>query len=156
MQHHARIDVCLELLSVCTAFFKGPSVPIARITLETGPLSQWLHGGEFVQKIATISRSDGVIRGIPASMLAILRTAALSFFCCCALFSGIAFAGDEPRACKAQHDLTRLAYALPHTAKRLGDRAPLTIVGRGRELARRLVSEPSGRRPATGFSFQRD
>ena len=56
-------------------------------------------------------------------MLAILRTAA--FFCCCMLFSGIAFAGDEPRACRAQHDLTRLAYALPHTAKRLSDRAPL-------------------------------
>jgi lysophospholipase L1-like esterase len=47
------------------------------------------------------------------------------------LSSGIAFAGDEPRACNAQHDLTRLAYALPHTAKRLSDRAPLTIVALG-------------------------
>jgi len=64
-------------------------------------------------------------------MLAILRTTALSFFCCCMLFSGIAFAGDEPRPCNAQHDLTRLAYALPHTAKRLSDRAPLTIVALG-------------------------
>ncbi|MFY9829917.1 MAG: GDSL-type esterase/lipase family protein [Rhodoplanes sp.] len=62
-------------------------------------------------------------------MPAILRTAA--FFCCCMLSSGIAFAGDEPRACNAQHDLTRLAYALPHTAKRLSDRAPLTIVALG-------------------------
>ena len=88
-------------------------------------------------------------------MLAILRTAA--FFCCCMLFSGIAFAGDEPRACNAQHDLTRLAYALPHTAKRLGDRAPLTIValgshgGRRRELARRprirAVWPPSCNKP---------
>src|SRR6476619_7184747 len=66
MEQHAGIDVSLELSSVCivdasgkivreakvcsepdvlVAFFKGLSVPISRIGLEAGPLSQWLHAG---------------------------------------------------------------------------------------------------------------
>ena len=66
MQHHARIDVSLELSSVCVVdsqgkivkeakvtsepealvcFFKGLGFPFARIGLEAGPLSQWLHAG---------------------------------------------------------------------------------------------------------------
>ena len=64
MEQHAGIDVSLKLSSVCIvdtsgkivretkvasepealiAFFKGLSVPVTRIGLEAGPLSQWLH-----------------------------------------------------------------------------------------------------------------
>jgi transposase len=66
MEHHAGIDVSLELSSVCivnasgqivkeakvasepevlVAFFKRLSFPVARIGLEAGPLSHWLHAG---------------------------------------------------------------------------------------------------------------
>jgi transposase len=64
MQHFAGIDVSLELSSVCvvdatgrivreakvasepealTAWFQGLGIELARIGLEAGPLSQWLH-----------------------------------------------------------------------------------------------------------------
>ena len=64
MEQHAGIDVSLKMSSVCIldtsgkivretkvasepealiAFFKGLSVPVTRIGLEAGPLSQWLH-----------------------------------------------------------------------------------------------------------------
>ena len=64
MEQHAGIDVSLKLSSVCIvdtsgkivretkvasepealiAFFKGLSIPVTRIGLEAGPLSQWLH-----------------------------------------------------------------------------------------------------------------
>ena len=64
MEYYAGIDVSLELSSVCVVdgrgkivkeakvasepealvcFFKG--VPVNRIGLEAGPLSQWLHAG---------------------------------------------------------------------------------------------------------------
>src|SRR5262249_8442766 len=63
---HAGIDVSLEWSSVCIVdasgkivreikvasepevlveFFKGLSLPVTRIGLEAGPLSQWLHAG---------------------------------------------------------------------------------------------------------------
>ena len=66
MEHHAGIDVSLEWSSVCVVdangkivreikvasepevlveFFKGLSLPVTRIGLEAGPLSQWLHAG---------------------------------------------------------------------------------------------------------------
>jgi transposase len=66
MEQHAGIDVSLKLSSVCIvdtsgkivretkvasepealiAFFKGLSIPVTRIGLEAGPLSQWLHAG---------------------------------------------------------------------------------------------------------------
>jgi uncharacterized protein YyaL (SSP411 family) len=66
VEHHAGIDVSLELSSVCVVdsqgkivkeakvtseaealvcFFKGLSFPVKRIGLEAGPLSQWLHAG---------------------------------------------------------------------------------------------------------------
>src|SRR6266446_10202008 len=66
MEHHAGIDVSLELSSVCVVdsqgkivkeakvtsepealvcFFKGLGFPVKRIGLEAGPLSQWLHAG---------------------------------------------------------------------------------------------------------------
>ena len=66
MEHHAGIDVSLELSSVCVVnsqgrivkeakvasepealvrFFKGLGFPVRRIGLEAGPLSQWLHAG---------------------------------------------------------------------------------------------------------------
>ena len=71
MEHHAGIDVSLELSSVCVVdsqgkivkeakvtsepealvcFFKGLGFPVKRIGLEAGPLSQWLqhrHGLEW-------------------------------------------------------------------------------------------------------------
>src|SRR5262249_21160600 len=68
MEQHAGIDVSLEWSSVCIAdasgkivreikvasepevlveFFKGLSLPVTRIGLEAGPLSQWLQGGAF-------------------------------------------------------------------------------------------------------------
>ena len=64
MEQHAGIDVSLKLSSVCivdasgkivkeakvasepealVGFFKGLGFPVARIGLEAGPLSQWLH-----------------------------------------------------------------------------------------------------------------
>jgi transposase len=64
MQHFAGIDVSLELSSVCVvdatgrivreakvasepealiAWFQGLGIELARIGLEAGPLSQWLH-----------------------------------------------------------------------------------------------------------------
>src|SRR5215510_12581491 len=66
VEHHAGIDVSLELSSVCVvdargkilreakvasepdvlvSFFKGPGLPVKLIGLEAGPLSQWLHAG---------------------------------------------------------------------------------------------------------------
>ena len=66
MNHYAAIDVSLELSSVCIVdatgkavkdtkvetrpealvkFFKGFGLPLIRIGLEAGPLSQWLHAG---------------------------------------------------------------------------------------------------------------
>ena len=66
MEHYAGIDVSLELSSVCVVdgrgkivkeakvasepevlgcFFKELGVPVNRIGLEAGPLSQWLHAG---------------------------------------------------------------------------------------------------------------
>jgi transposase len=66
VEHHAGIDVSLELSSVCVVdsqgkivkeakvtsepetlvcFFKGLGFPVKRIGLEAGPLSQWLHAG---------------------------------------------------------------------------------------------------------------
>jgi transposase len=66
MEHYAAIDVSLEWSSVCivdatgkivreakvrseretvVAFFQGVGLSLARIGLEAGPLSQWLHAG---------------------------------------------------------------------------------------------------------------
>lgn len=66
MEHHAGIDVSLELSNVCVvdaqggivkeakvasdpealvAFFKGLGFAVTQIGLEAGPLSQWLHAG---------------------------------------------------------------------------------------------------------------
>jgi transposase len=66
MEHYAGIDVSLELSSVCVVdtagrivreakvpsepealvrFFGQLGVPVTRIGLEAGPLSQWLHAG---------------------------------------------------------------------------------------------------------------
>lgn len=66
MEHYAGIDVSLELSSVCVVdakgkivketkvasdpdalalFFKGLGFEVARIGIEAGPLSQWLHAG---------------------------------------------------------------------------------------------------------------
>jgi hypothetical protein len=66
MEHYAGIDVSLELSSVCivdakgkivkeakvpsdpdalVVFFRHLGFPVARIGLEAGPLSQWLHAG---------------------------------------------------------------------------------------------------------------
>src|SRR5215831_18795814 len=66
VEHHAGIDVSLELSSVCVvdargkivreakvasepdalvSFFKGLGSPVKLIGLEAGPLSQWLHAG---------------------------------------------------------------------------------------------------------------
>jgi lysophospholipase L1-like esterase len=63
-------------------------------------------------------------------MLAIPRSAAFAIVLCCAWVSS-AFAGDDPRPCRTQSDLTRLAYSLPRTAARLANRDPLTIVALG-------------------------
>ncbi|MBB4200710.1 transposase, partial [Rhodoblastus sphagnicola] len=66
MEYYVGIDVSLELSSVCIvdakgkivkeakvgsdpdsliAFLRGLGMPIDRIGLEAGPLSQWLHAG---------------------------------------------------------------------------------------------------------------
>jgi transposase len=66
MQHYAGIDVSLELSSICivdetgriaretkiasepdalVGFLRALQLPLARIGLEAGPLSHWLHAG---------------------------------------------------------------------------------------------------------------
>ena len=66
MEHHVGIDVSLDLSSVCVldaagkvvreakvasepqalvAFLRGLELPVARVGLEAGPLSQWLYDG---------------------------------------------------------------------------------------------------------------
>jgi transposase len=66
VEHYAGIDVSLEHSSICVvdlqgkivkeakvtsepeafvSFFKGLGLPVKRIGLEAGPLSQWLHAG---------------------------------------------------------------------------------------------------------------
>ncbi len=66
MEHYAGLDVSLELTSVCLVdasgqvvreakvdstpdalihFLRSQDVPIVRVALEAGPLSQWLHAG---------------------------------------------------------------------------------------------------------------
>jgi transposase len=66
MEHYAGVDVSLKDSSVCvvdasgrivreakvasepealTAWLGGPGLEVARIGLEAGPLSQWLHAG---------------------------------------------------------------------------------------------------------------
>src|SRR4051794_11511338 len=66
MEHYAGIDVSLERSSVCVVdatgkivreakvasepealvrFFRELGLPLARVGLEAGPLSQWLHAG---------------------------------------------------------------------------------------------------------------
>jgi acyl-CoA thioesterase-1 len=64
-------------------------------------------------------------------MLTVLRATALVVLVSGCLFSAAAQAGDGARTCRAQADLTKLAYALPRTARRLANREPLTIVALG-------------------------
>jgi hypothetical protein len=94
VEHYVGIDVSLELSSVCVVdgrgkivkeakvasepeahvcFFKELGVPVNRIGLEAGPLSQWLHvgltqpGSEASAALATRSASllrfSGLMRG---------------------------------------------------------------------------------------------
>lgn len=63
-------------------------------------------------------------------MFTIGRSAAFAAALCC-VFASAASAGDAPPPCRAQSDLTRPAYQLPHTAQRLMNREPLTIVALG-------------------------
>ncbi len=63
-------------------------------------------------------------------MLAFLRRASYAAIISFAL-GAVAFAGDDARPCRAQSDLTRLAYSPPRTAERLANREPLTIVALG-------------------------
>ena len=63
-------------------------------------------------------------------MFTIGRSAAFAAALCC-VFASAASAGDAPPPCRAQSDLTRPAYQLPHTAQRLMSREPLTIVALG-------------------------
>jgi len=63
-------------------------------------------------------------------MFTIRRSAAFVAMLCC-VFASAASAGDAPPPCRAQSDLTRPAYQLPHTAQRLMNREPLTIVALG-------------------------
>ncbi|MEZ5786673.1 MAG: SGNH/GDSL hydrolase family protein [Xanthobacteraceae bacterium] len=65
-------------------------------------------------------------------MLTSLRAAACLVLVFTCFFPAAAPAGDAaPRTCRAQSDLTRLAYALPRTARRLANREPLTVVALG-------------------------
>lgn len=63
-------------------------------------------------------------------MFTIGRSAAFAGVLCCVL-AGAALAGDDPPPCRAQGDLTRPAFQLRHTAQRLMNREPLTIVALG-------------------------
>ena len=75
MEHYAGIDVSLEQSSVCVVdangkivretkmpsepevlvrFFSRLGLPVTRIGLEAGPLSQWLHAGLTKARLATV------------------------------------------------------------------------------------------------------
>jgi transposase len=77
MEQHAGIDVSLKLSSVCivdatgkivketkvasepealVGFFKELSLPVTRIGLEAGPLSQWLHASQFAVRENVLRR----------------------------------------------------------------------------------------------------
>lgn len=80
-------------------------------------------------------------------MFAILRVLLPSAALCCAALSA-AVAANEP-TCVPQADLTRLAYSLPRTAKRLVDREPLTIVALGSSSTAGVgASSPAASYPA--------
>lgn len=64
-------------------------------------------------------------------MLTVFRAAALVALVSSCLCSAAAQAGDTAQICRAQADLTRLAYALPRTARRLANREPVIIVALG-------------------------
>lgn len=64
-------------------------------------------------------------------MRTVFRAATVVAFAASCLFSAAVQAGDAAQICRAQTDLTRLAYALPRTARRLANREPLTIVALG-------------------------
>jgi acyl-CoA thioesterase-1 len=63
-------------------------------------------------------------------MNTISRSAAFAAALCC-VFAGAALAGDDLPPCRAQSDLMRPGYPLPHTAQRLMHREPLTAVALG-------------------------
>ena len=75
MEHYAGLDVSLELTSVCivdaqggivceakvasdpealTHFLRVQELPITRVGLEAGPLSQWLHAGLIAAGFETV------------------------------------------------------------------------------------------------------
>ena len=75
MEHYAGLDVSLELTSVCIVdaqggivceakvasepealigFLRARALPIARVGLEAGPLSQWLHAGLIAAGFETV------------------------------------------------------------------------------------------------------
>ncbi len=62
-------------------------------------------------------------------MLMISRSAFAAALCC--VFASAASAGGAPPPCRAQNDLTRPAFQLRHTAQRLMNCEPLTIVALG-------------------------
>jgi transposase len=107
MQHYAGIDVSLELSSVCVVdttgrmireakvatepdilvgFLRDLKLPLARIGLEAGPLSHWLHAGLVRAGFEAILLET---RHVKAALSAIARTPAASPSCC-------AWAGSGP------------------------------------------------------------
>ena len=91
MDYYAGIDVSLELSSVCIVdaagkvvkeskvethpdalvkFFKNLGLPLTRIGLEAGPLSQWLHGGLIAAGFETVlMETRHVKKALSASMV---------------------------------------------------------------------------------------
>ena len=89
MNHYAAIDVSLELSSVCIVdatgkvvketkvathpdalvkFFKGFGLPLTRIGLEAGPLSQWLYAGLTDAGFETILMETRHVRAALSAM----------------------------------------------------------------------------------------
>jgi transposase len=90
MEHYAGIDVSLEQSSVCVVdangkivretkvpsepealvrFFSRLGLPVTRIGLEAGPLSQWLHAGLTKARLATVLLETRQVKAALSAMV---------------------------------------------------------------------------------------
>src|SRR5262245_45482426 len=90
MEYYAGIDVSLEQSSVCVvngtgrivreakvasepealvAFFRQLGVPVTRIGLEAGPLSQWLHAGLTKARFAVVLLETRQVKAALSAMV---------------------------------------------------------------------------------------
>jgi transposase len=154
MEQHAGIDVSLKLSSVCivdasgkivkeskvasepealVGFFKGLGFPVARIGLEAGPLSQWLHAS--------------LIRGGFETVL--LETRHVK-----AALSAMSVKTDRSDA-RGIAQLMRMGWFRPVHAKSVGSREVRALLVARKELLSKLMDlEASMRGILRGFGLK--